>query len=199
MPPRNPELPEGTDHIINGAMERGAGTSASTGSSGGFVGSGQADDTGGTTGGRRGKAMTQLKENAASVRDQASGKAREYATDGKLRAADALGEFSQAVNESARTIDERLGPEYGEYARRAADAVSGFADTLRTKDVDELMDDARAIVRKSPVIAIGTAAAVGFALVRLLRSGMADNQGTPPEVAPRTTTTTGSGTTGTGA
>jgi hypothetical protein len=198
MPPRNPELPEGTDHIINGAMERGAGTTASTGSSGGFVGSGQADDTGGTTG-RRGQAVAQIKEKSAALRDQASGKAREYAVDGKIRAADALGEFSQAVTESALTIDEKLGVEYGDYARRAADAVSGFADTLRNKDVDELLDDARAIVRKSPVIAIGTAAAVGFALVRLVKAGMAEGQegraGKAPQVGEpmSSTTTTGTG------
>src|SRR3546814_12812240 len=70
--------------------------------------------------------------------------------------------------------------------RRAADSVSGFADTLRTKDVDELLDDARAIVRKSPVIAIGTAAAIGFALVRLVKAGLAEGQGdqpgTPPDI-----------------
>src|SRR3546814_15943116 len=108
--------------------------------SGGFVGSGQADDTGGTAGtSRRGKAVTQIKENAASLRDQAAGKAREYAVDGKVRAADVLGEFSEAVSESARTIDERLGAEYGDYARRAADSVSGFADTLRTNAVAELL------------------------------------------------------------
>jgi ElaB/YqjD/DUF883 family membrane-anchored ribosome-binding protein len=209
MPPRNPELPEGTDHIINGAMDRGAGSSASAGS-GGFVGSGQADDTGGTAGtSKRGNAMTSIKENASSLRDQASGKAREYrdqatgkareyAVDGKTRAADALNEFSLAVNESAQTIDQRLGAEYGEYARRAADAVSGFSDTLRNKDVDELLDDARALVRKSPVIAIGTAAAVGFALVRLLKSGTGDMQqtgtGTPPDVTHSPTTTAGTGT-----
>ncbi|PWG01251.1 hypothetical protein [Sphingosinicella humi] len=201
MPPRNPELPEGTDHIINGAMERGAGTSASTGSSGGFVGSGQADDTGGTTGTKRDKAVAQIKERSAALRDQASGKAREYAVDGKTRAADALGEFSRAVSESAQSIDERLGAEYGDYARRAADAVSGFADTLRSKDVDELIDDARAIVRKSPVIAIGTAAAVGFALARLIKSGMAEGQSgettTPPAIGQSPTGTTSTGTTST--
>ena len=198
MPPRNRELPEGTDHIINGAMERG--TNASTGPGGGFVGSGQADDTGGTAGtSRRGKAVTQIKDNAASLRDQATGKAREYAVDGKIRAADALGEFSHAVSESARTIDERLGAEYGDYARRAADSVSGFADTLRTKDVDELLDDARAIVRKSPVVAIGTAAAIGFALVRLIKAGMAEDQNRGPGTPPEVDRSTPAGPTGTGA
>ena len=179
MPPRNRELPEGTDHIINGAMETGAGTHASTGTSGsgagaGFIGSGAGDDTGGTAAGKGGTAVSQLKDGAASLKDQATGKARDYAVDGKNRAAGALDDFSKAVQDSAQAIDERLGAEYGEYARRAADAVSGFADTLRTKDVDELFEDARAIVRKSPVVAIGTAAAVGFALVRLVKSGIPD-------------------------
>src|SRR3546814_19085309 len=114
-------------------MERG--TSASTGPGGGFVGSGQADDTGGTAGtSRRGKAVTQIKENAASLRDQAAGKAREYAVDGKVRAADVLGEFSEAVSESARTIDERLGDEYGDYARRPPAPGPGFPDTRTTNE-----------------------------------------------------------------
>src|SRR3546814_16010048 len=125
MPPRNRELPEGTDHIINGAMERG--TSASTGPGGGFVGSGQADDTGGTAGtSRRGKAVTQIKENAASLRDQAPCKPREYAVDGKVRAAQWLGEFSEAVTESARTTNERLG------ARFNQDERAGGKEWLRT-------------------------------------------------------------------
>ena len=196
MPPRNRELPEGTDHIINGAMETGAGTHASTGTSGsgagaGFIGSGAGDDTGGTAAGKGGTAVSQLKDGAASLKDQATGKARDYAVDGKNRAAGALDDFSKAVQDSAQAIDERLGAEYGEYARRAADAVSGFADTLRTKDVDELFEDARAIVRKSPVVAIGTAAAVGFALVRLVKSGIPDSQSTG---APRSTTDIDTGT-----
>lgn len=181
MPPRNRDLPEGTDHIINGAMETGQGTSADFGTGGGagsgFVGSARSDDTGGTAGTRQ-KAVAQIRESAASLRDQAGGKAREYAVDGKSRAASALDDFSRAVQESAVSIDERLGAEYGDYARRAADAVSDFAETLRNKDVDELLDDAREIVRKSPVIAIGTAAAVGFALVRLVKAGITEGRET---------------------
>ena len=66
-----------------------------------------------------------------------------------------------------------------------------FADTLRRKDVDDLYEDARAIVRKSPVVAIGVAAAVGFALVRLVKSGVEQ----PPEDEARdaTDSTNGAG------
>jgi ElaB/YqjD/DUF883 family membrane-anchored ribosome-binding protein len=214
MPPRNPELPEGTDHIINGAMETGAGTGASTGSSGGigegtgglggsssgFIGAGATaslgDDTGGTTtgsgggfGGSGGSSggsggsfgsgdgqvpIQQLKSGAQSLRQQATGKVREYAEDGKSRATTALDDFSTVVRDAADQIDERLGSEYGQYARRAAEAVSDFSQTLRNKEVDELYDNAREVVRKSPVVAIGAAAAVGFALVRLIKAGVPD-------------------------
>lgn len=176
MSPRNTELPEGTDHIINGAMETGAGpTSGGGGTASGFIGRGESaslsDGTGGTASNR---AVAQIKEGASDIKSQATGKVREYAEDGKARATTALDDFSKVVNDAAQSIDDRLGAEYGDYARKAATAVSGFADTLRTKQVDELLDDARTAVRKSPVIAIGTAAALGFALIRLVKSGMAD-------------------------
>ncbi|HWH16918.1 MAG TPA: hypothetical protein VNT77_01060 [Allosphingosinicella sp.] len=192
MPPRDPELPEGTDHIINGAMETsgaggggaGGGTGMTTGTGGassGFVGSAASDDTGGTsmgnnTGGTDGTGdlKTQLRDGAASLQSQAGDKIRSYAETGKSRATTALDDFSQVVNDAADSIDERLGAEYGEYARRAADAVSGFADTLRSKEVDELFEDGRNLVRKSPGVALGVAAVVGFTLVRLVKAGMTE-------------------------
>ena len=236
MPGRNPELPEGTDHIINGAAELGTGSSTGTGAgmtggpsratggggatgmggggtdmgAGGFVGSaGSGLDTGGldtgmsgggtpgsgssgsgtagsgalTTGadlgsstGGNGTSGGGLKAQAASgvqnLRSQATDKARSYALDGKNRATNALDELAGMVDDAARQIDDQLGPQYGQYARQAAGAVTGFADTLRDKDVDDLFDDARDAIRKSPAVAIGVAAAVGFALVRLVKAGM---------------------------
>lgn len=204
MPPRNPELPEGTDHIVNGAME--TRNDGGGGSRSGFIGSGgtarTGDGTGGTaaSGGSATPVKQQIREGASSLRDQATTKVREYAVDGKARASTALDDFSRVVSDAADSIDERLGEQYGQYARQAADAVSGFADTLRQKDVDELYDDARDVVRKSPVVAIGLAAAVGFALVRLVKSGMPDrNEGeVDVDVTPGSGTPGGTST-GTGA
>jgi hypothetical protein len=195
MPQRDDELPEGTDHIINGAMETGGDTSGG----GGFIGAAGGDGTGGTatgdsgTGGGTevsndrgngggaanddagaGGVVDQLRGQASALRDQAGDRVREFAEGGKTRASDALEELSRVVGETADTIDERMGEEYGEYARKAADAVSGFADTLRRKEVDELYGNVRDAVRKSPGIAIGIAAVLGFTLVRLIKSGTPD-------------------------
>jgi ElaB/YqjD/DUF883 family membrane-anchored ribosome-binding protein len=186
---RPDELPEGTDHIINGAMatDDDGGTE-----DGGFVASGGgADDTGGTAqgGGETAMATTsggnggggneggggireQLTSQVSALRGQAGDRVREFADGGKTRASDALEELSRIVADTADSIDERLGGQYGEYARKASDAVSGFADTLRRTDVDELYDNVRETVRKSPGIAIGVAAVVGFTLARLAKSGL---------------------------
>lgn len=119
-----------------------------------------------------------------TLQSQATDKVRSFASDGKEKATSALNDLSQVVNEAAQTIEERLGPQYADYARRAATAVSGFADNLQEKDVDDLFDDAREIVRKSPGVAIGAAAVIGFGLVRLIKAGMDDQNSSKIDFRP---------------
>lgn len=113
-----------------------------------------------------------LREEAGKLGSQAAEKARAYAGEGKDKASGALDEVAKMLHNAAGDVDERLGADYGKYARSAADGISGFAETLRGKQVDDLLEDATAFVKKSPVIAIGTAAAVGFVLARLIKSGI---------------------------
>lgn len=105
---------------------------------------------------------------------QVTDTARKAANRGKDNAANAIDELVGMVEDVAKALDERLGANYGQYARKAAAAVAGVSDNLKTKDVDELLDDARELVRKQPAIAIGAAAAVGFALTRLVKAGEDD-------------------------
>jgi ElaB/YqjD/DUF883 family membrane-anchored ribosome-binding protein len=143
-------LPEGTDQIIPGAQNS-------------------------TT-------RDSLKADASDMRDQASAKAtdfkaqaadkaRGYAEEGKARASAGLDSVAKMISDSAAQIDEKLGGNYGDYARKAGDAVSGFSASLRDKDVEELIDDARDLVRRSPAIAIGAAAAAGFVIARIVKAG----------------------------
>ncbi len=150
-------LPEGTDSIIAGASDEGTDEHI---------------DAAGASGGRTEGSSTfnRFTEQTAGLRSQAFDKARDYATQGKDRATDALEGLSRVVGDTARTVDQTIGAEYGDYARRAADAVTEMANNLRGKDVEELYDDARTFVRNSPALAIGVAAVVGFGLVRLIKS-----------------------------
>ena len=171
-----------------GGGVRGSGGAAGGGAGGGaggdMTGGGSATGDGGAGGGN---VTDQVKGQIYSLRDQAGGKVREFADTGKTRATDMLEELSRVVADTADSIDERLGNNYGEYARKAADGVSGFADSLRGKDVDELYDNVRSAVRKSPGLAIGIAAVVGFTLVRLVKAGVPDgNEGTGGATGRRT-------------
>ncbi len=101
-------------------------------------------------------------------REQAADKARGFAEDGKARASDALTHLSQMLTDAAGQVDEKLGAQYGQYARSAADRVQGFSSAIDQKSVEDLLDDARELVRKSPEVAVGLAAGVGFVLARLI-------------------------------
>lgn len=126
----------------------------------------------GVEGGKFIDAKLSLKENAANIREQAGDKARSLAEDGKSRAIGALGQLSQMLTEAAGNVDEKLGTQYGQYARTAADKVQGFSSTIDEKSIDDLVDTAREFVRKSPAVAIGAAAAMGFVVARLLTAGL---------------------------
>lgn len=115
-------------------------------------------------------ALAKVRGEASKLRGQATDKARSAAEDGKLRATDTLDSFARSIHDVAGNIEEQVGPQLAQYAHRAADTLDEFSTTLRNKSVDELVDDARSFVRRSPAIAIGAAVAVGFALSRFLKA-----------------------------
>ena len=118
-------------------------------------------------------------ERLRSGREQLSGqageKARGLVSQGLERTAEALANVSKMVGDTATGIDERLGEEYGDYARRAAGSIENVANTIAGKDPDELIDDTRNFVRNSPGIALAGAAVVGFVVARLLKTGLASD------------------------
>jgi len=162
MPPRQPALPEGTDHVIRGA-------SGSSGKdAGGFVASASGD------GGGTDRLVKQVREQVSTIKSQATTRIRGIADEGKEKATGLLDDFSEVITEAARSVEGKFGEDYGSYAHRAAGAVSGLAEKVRGKTIDDLLDDTRDFVRKSPAIAIGIAAIAGFALIRLLKTGLDD-------------------------
>lgn len=114
---------------------------------------------------------TKMKTEFANMKDKATDRAREAAASGKDKASEALEGFGKILRESADQIDEKVGTQYGEYARKAADAVDDFATKMDAKQVDDILEDTRQFIRKSPGVAVGAAAAIGFVLARLVRSG----------------------------
>lgn len=118
-----------------------------------------------------------LRTSGEKIAGQAADKARGFVSQGLERAADALSNVSKMVGDTAGGIDDRVGAEYGDYARKASTALDKAATSLGNKDADELIDDTREFVRKSPGIALAGAAVVGFVLARLVKSGLEAGKG----------------------
>jgi len=193
------ELPEGTDKVIVGASstttdgpdatERGKETDvlvvdidaagppagATTGLSAGGLESGTGPSPDAPTSGR-GAVINKIRSGGEKLSDQAADKARGLVGQGLERGAEALANVGKMVGDTADGIDERLGAEYGDYARRAAGAIENAANTIAEKDPDELIEDTRNFVRNSPGIALAGAAVVGFVVARLIKGGVASDE-----------------------
>ncbi|MEO6717828.1 MAG: hypothetical protein ABIM50_11355 [Novosphingobium sp.] len=120
----------------------------------------------------REKATAQSSEwidEAKDLGNQAKDKAFVFASEGKAKASEAISGLSKLVEENAATIDQKVGPKYGDYARSAARTMQGAAEKIDAKDLGELGEDAKQFVRKSPGIAVAIAAAIGFVFARLFK------------------------------
>ena len=202
MPPRDPSLPEGTDHIIDtnidlgdtgggsgggsgaGSTGSGAGATGGTGATGGGgsggsafqfdKNSGGAGGSGGGGGSRTSGIAGQVRDQINTLKSQAGDRARSFADDGKGQATTFLQTVAQIVADAAGSVEERLGSQYSGIGHRASTSINSLASTLDERSVDDLLDDAKSFVQRSPALAIGAAALIGFAVARVLRSGISE-------------------------
>jgi ElaB/YqjD/DUF883 family membrane-anchored ribosome-binding protein len=183
------DLPDGTDKVIEGASVGAISTDPTAPDQGGQTitlddtalvqerktpaPKGDAERPVSGSGSAEGGLAERLRGGRERLASQAGDKARGLVTQGLERTSEALANVSKMVGDTADGIDDRLGPDYGDYARRAAGAIENVANTIAEKDPDELIDDTRSFVRNSPGIALAGAAVVGFVVARLLKSGLA--------------------------
>jgi len=153
------DLPEGTDQVIEGESGRSATTLVPN-----------------RTSYEDGKLADRLRRSTENISNQAGEKARGLVGQGLERSAEALGNVAKLVGDTAPGIEERLGPDYGDFARRTASAIENAANAIAEKDPDELIEDTREFVRNSPGIALAGAAVVGFVLARLFKTGLAKDE-----------------------
>ena len=131
-----------------------------------------ASDAVGDVGEKAASAAQTLKDGATKLAREATDRARDYVSEGKNRAGSALDEVSRMMGDAATTVDDKLGPQYGQYARTAAEGIANLSESLKGKEIEDLLSDAQGFVRKSPAVAIGIAAALGFVVARLVKAGL---------------------------
>ena len=151
------DLPDGTDTVIEGASVT--------------------EDTGVATRGTSDRGLVdRFRDGREQLSSQAGERARGIVTQGLERTSEALANVSKMIGDTAAGIDERLGEEYGDYARRAAGSIENVANQIASKDPDELIEDTRNFVRNSPGIALAGAAVVGFVVARLFKTGLSRDE-----------------------
>jgi ElaB/YqjD/DUF883 family membrane-anchored ribosome-binding protein len=197
-------LPDGTDTVIAGASKTSDGgtvtaedtalvmerkipapdgdaerpISGSGSPEGGLRSSSTRSSSGGSSGSGDGQGIVdRIRSGREQLSSQAGEKARGFVSQGLERTSEALANVAKMVGDTAPGIEERLGSDYGDYARRAAGAIEDAANTIASKDPDELIDDTRNFVRNSPGVALAGAAVVGFVVARLLKTGLARDEG----------------------
>jgi ElaB/YqjD/DUF883 family membrane-anchored ribosome-binding protein len=175
-----PALPDGTDTIIEGAAKNDGDTitvedTALVTERKIPAPAGDAERPVSGSGSPEAGLVDRLRSGREQLSSQAGEKARGFVTQGLERTSEALANVSKMIGDTAAGIDERLGAEYGDYARRAAGSIESVANNIAAKDPDELIEDTRSFVRNSPGIALAGAAVVGFVVARLLKTGVAAN------------------------
>ena len=189
---RTADLPEGTDTIIEGANVGAIATDPTAKDQGGQTISiddtalveektipapkGDAERPVTGSGSAEGGLAGRLREGRERIASQAGDKARNLVSQGLERTSEALANVAKMVGDTASGIDDRLGEDYGNYARRAAGTIENVANAIAEKDPDELIEDTRNFVRNSPGVALAGAAVVGFVVARLLKTGLANDE-----------------------
>ena len=111
------------------------------------------------------------------LRAQATDHVFGFAQQGKDRATGAIDGLAKLVEDAAGEIDAKVGTQYGDYARRAAQTIGGYSDAFKGKEIDELFADAKSLAQKSPAVTIGAAAALGFVVARLMKASLPGTDG----------------------
>lgn len=110
---------------------------------------------------------SKAKEAGARVFDAAKDRARSLFEEQQLRAADQVGSVAQALHQAATQLNDENA---SSYVSRAADQVDRLADTLRSHDLDDLIDQTERFARRQPELFFGGALLLGLAFGRFLKS-----------------------------
>lgn len=123
-----------------------------------------------------GTSTDKLKDQASNLADTAKGaasqagdKIKEAVNERKNAGADFVGNLAEAMRRAGREFDNEL-PIAGKYIRKAASQVDEVADSIRTGDFNDLVQNAQSFARRQPTAFLGIAALAGFAAVRFLKS-----------------------------
>lgn len=139
-----------------------------------------ADESGSGTGGALTEAKAKIsqtaREAASKVRSavsdtttRAKAEAERFASEKKTTAADHLHNYSSAVQDSARSLEEK-DPNLAWFTHRAADKLQDISDYVRDRDFSTLRHDAEGLARRHPAAFFGGMFLAGLLLGNVVKA-----------------------------
>lgn len=126
--------------------------------------------------------MQALKQQAGEQISAVTDKAKSFAGDQKDLAAGQLGGIAAAIDKVADELNSSEQGAIGRYAKDLANGLNKASDTVRNKDVDDLMGIAQDFGRSQPLAFLGAAALAGFVASRFALAS-AQRRDSHPETA----------------
>jgi hypothetical protein len=112
---------------------------------------------------------SQFGDTARDVASSAKDKVESAVTEQKSVGADYIGSIAQAASRAANEFENDL-PQAAHYIRQASEQIQGVADTVRERDMRELVGEVQDFARRQPTLFFGGAVVLGFAALRFLKS-----------------------------
>ena len=111
-----------------------------------------------------------LKAKAQQVGDQAKAEAELRLSQQKQGAADRLERIAGSVRAAASELERGDDAQLSQYVSSFAGSLGQLADGLRSKNVDELVQDLRGMAQRNPGLFVAGSVAIGFGLARFARA-----------------------------
>ena len=111
-----------------------------------------------------------LKRQASDVANQTKERGKSMLEQRKGDAAKQMDTIAHAFRASAEQLDKEGQGQPGRYVEMMADQIESLGRQLREKNVDELLESAQNLARRSPATFVAGSVAVGFLLARFLKS-----------------------------
>ena len=112
---------------------------------------------------------SQLGDAAMAMANSAKDKVEAAVSERKSLGADYIGSIAQAAGRAAYSFEAEL-PQAAHYIRQASEQIQGVADTVRERNVRELVGEVQDFARRQPTLFFGGAVVMGFAALRFLKS-----------------------------
>ena len=119
---------------------------------------------------KTGELVEQAKTQVSALTTQATDKVKEQLGTQKSKAAEGLNTFTDAIMQTASTLEEKGQAPIANAVSGLAEKVDDFAGYLQNKSVDELASDITNYAKKNPQVFVGGAFVLGLALARFLKS-----------------------------